>query len=159
MSNFEIVRRSPREHRNLTSPVVASAIGIAFQESATAGLAELSDGIKPLAGFATRAVVVGGPTLADNVFAGRLELPFTAGKEISLEHGEEIEFEGAGYIAASGGGGAITSATALESDLSFVGGKVCVRDAGTQLAFYRLKEIMTPETPGALRIRVAQIAL
>lgn len=158
MSNFDIKRSSPRKHQSLQTPVAEALRGQFFQESAVAGVAELANGEKPLAGCLTRDVKVGGPTLADHVYPGRLELPFTAGLQASFEKAEEFEAEGTDYLAASGGGGAITSGTTLETELSLINGKLCVR-GGAQIGFYRLKEIMTPETSGALRIRAAQIDL
>lgn len=152
MNLFEIVRRSPREHRNLTAPAANSLVGIAFQESDTAGTAELSDGTKPLAGFATRAVQVGGPTLSQDVFHDT-ELPFASGGEMSLEHGEEVEFEGTGYI-----DGSITSETAIGTELSFTDGKISTKGGG-QIGFYALSAILTPEVTGNLRIRVTQLSL
>lgn len=160
MSKFEIVRSSPREHRNLTAPAGAALVGTAYQESAVGGVAELADGTKPLAGFVTRGISVSGPSLENDFWPGRLENDFAASKEISLEHAEEIEAEGDDYLATSGGGGQITAGTALGTKLSFVNGKLCVQDGGTQYPFYVLvAKDLTPETEGNLRIRVVQLDL
>jgi hypothetical protein len=157
MSAFDIIRTSPKRLVSLTTPAVAALRGIAFQDSggATVGTAELADGLKPLAGFLTREVKVGGPTLNDVVFEDYLQ-PFTAGEEASFEKADAFEAEGDNYID-NAGGDLINAATPLESELSFSAGKLCLRQAG-QFAFYRLKAFLAVEdAANTIRIRVEEI--
>ena len=65
MSPFEIKLRSSRFPNSLLTPNANAVRGLAFQESDTAGTAELANGLKPFVGFLTRQVKVGGPTMAD----------------------------------------------------------------------------------------------
>lgn len=155
MNLFEISRPGPGRHISLILPAGAAVRGLAYQESATAGTAELADGTKPIVGFSTREVKVDGPALGDVVFPGRLELPFKAGQEGSFEQAEEVQAEGTDYIVTDGAG-AVSSGTALETEMSFLGGKWQVKQSGQKI-FGHLKEIMTPEVAGALRIRVQMV--
>src|ERR1035437_4527473 len=93
-----ILKRSPRPVNSLLTPAVAALRGVAMQESAIAGTAELADGSKPFAGFQTRPSLVGGPTVGDIIYPGRLELPFATGEDGSYEFGEQVEAEGSDYI-------------------------------------------------------------
>lgn len=156
MNLFEIIRSHRNRNISLLTPVAAAMRGQAYQESATAGTAELADGTKPLTGFVTRDVVVGGPTLGDAIYPGRLELPFKAGDEASFEKGEAVEAEGGDFIILAPASNGLDASTALETDLSFSAGKFIVA-AGAAKKFYRLKEIKTPEVEGNLRIRVEAI--
>ncbi len=150
MSLHEITRRAPGKNISLLTPAIAAAAlrGVMFQESATAGIAELADGTRMIAGHVTRDVNIGGPVLGDIIYPNRTELPFTATQEASFERSEQVEVEGASYIDAS-----VTAGTAIETQLSFLAGKFSTVGSG-QRAFYVLREVMTPETAGNLRIRV-----
>ena len=92
-STFEIVKRSPHPMKSLLLPAAAAATrGVAYMEdTATPGSAKLADGTVPIAGFVTRPVLIGGPTIADAVMPNRLELPFAAADYGSFEQGEEVE--------------------------------------------------------------------
>ncbi|HEX3800260.1 MAG TPA: hypothetical protein VH413_16310 [Verrucomicrobiae bacterium] len=150
---FEIRRRSPMPLITLVTPTgTGYPIGTAMQESATAGTAELADGTKVFAGFMTRQSIVGGPTLGDDIFPGRLQLGVAAGDPDSFERGEEIECEGASYVDAG-----ITGSTALKTPLSFAAGKFCVAGSG-QYAQFELVELPAPVTAGNVRIRVVPLA-
>lgn len=121
MSLFEIRRKTPGNNISRTYPnaakrglplgahasdVNASAIGT----GATAGGSFL--------GFLTRDVQVGGPTLDQRIFP-LLELPFTAGGEVSLEKAEEIECEGSDYIVTTAlATGVIDGTVAIGTQLS-----------------------------------------
>lgn len=89
-------------------------------------------------GFLTRDVVDNGPTLSEIILpTNPLALPFTAGDECSLEKAEEVECEGTLYIKTSGTG-AITSSTAIGTNLSFDGlGRFYVAQSG-DTAFFEL---------------------
>jgi hypothetical protein len=151
MSLFEIRFRSPKPNRNLLTPNAASERGVAFQESAVAGTSELADGTKPIAGFCSRKVLVGGPGLGDHIYPGRLELPFTATQEAAFELAEEVEAEGANYI-----DGSITGGTALKTPLMFTAGKFALATTGKWSEFM-LVEQMTPEVGGNVRIRAIAV--
>lgn len=127
---FEITRRSPLPVRSLVTPASPATRGQAFQESATAGTAELADGTKPFAGFITRNSQVGGPVLGDVIYPGRLELPFETGFAGSFEYAEEIEAEGTTFIDTASQYGAITTGTALGTELTFNAGKLSVATSG-----------------------------
>ena len=156
-SFFEIKRTSPRRNISLLTPSGTTyPRGTAFQESDTLGTAELADGTKAQVYFATREIKNGGPALADDVMPGRLELPFTAGDEASFEDAEVIELEGSDFIYA--GTGAITGATALDSQIAFKDGKARVAQAG-EYVWGLLKSVsLTPEDSGnTLRIQVEKL--
>lgn len=166
-SLFEILRRSERPNYSLNAPSGADAArGIAFQESATAGTAELADGTVPIAGFVTRQVLITGPILDDAIYPDRIELPFKAGEEASFEYAEAVECEGGDGSAAqspvapsyvkTASTGAIASNTALKSPLSFVAGQFAVAQSG-QFAEFILVELPTPVLTSNVRIRVQRI--
>lgn len=99
MSYFEITRSSPK--KNISTVYAIAAIrGLALAKS-TDTVSMLADGIKPFIGHLTRDVVVGGPVLADHVYPGRLELPFTAGTEVSTAFADALEIEGTTMIQAA----------------------------------------------------------
>lgn len=150
MAKFEILKRSPRPNVSLKSPVANALRGIAFQESATPNVAELADGTISFQGFVTRPVKIGGPDLGDSIYPNRIELPFTAGEEMSLELAEEFVAEGADYLYS--GTGMITSGTSLKSQCGFKDGKIRVAQ-GSEIKEFTLVELMTPETEGNVRAR------
>jgi hypothetical protein len=167
-ANFEITKRSGRPYRSLIAPTGAAGRGTAYiEDPASAGHAILADGSLPIAGFVTRPILAGGPTLADAVMPNRIELPFSDGTQgagddgmISLEQGEEVQAEG--YDATSGylysGSGALTIAvgTPIGTRCSFTNGKFCIAQS-TQVAEYYLAEIMTPIVAGNVRARFTLI--
>ena len=151
---FEILIRGPRPNVSLLLPSGAKARGLAFQESATAGLAELADGTKPYAGFVTNAVVtaIPTPTYAElaapaNVAAKQLENPFLAGDDGSFEDAEEVIAGGTDYIDTS-----VNSGVALKTGISFDAGKfkVC---AATKLAHFVLVEKVTIDSLACYRFQ------
>jgi len=148
----EIKIRSARTNRDLLSPAAAAALqGIAMQESATAGTAELADGSKPIAGFLTRAVTVAGPIITDHIFT-RLGLPTKAGEPASLEDAEEFEAEGDDFI------DNVVTGTALKTRVTFAAGKVQIALTGDYAEFMLVEKDMTPEVTGNFRARFQRIA-
>lgn len=116
-------------------------------------------------GFLTRDVVDQGPTLIEIMLpTNPLALPFTAGLECTLEKAEEVEAEGTQYLCTSGTG-AITSATAIGTKLSFDGqGRFYQAQSGDN-AYYQLTGNSglpgngpTPSIAGNLRILAEMIA-
>jgi hypothetical protein len=156
-SAFEIKRTSPRRNVSLITPSGTTyPRGTAFQESDTLGTAELADSTKAQVYFATREIKNGGPTLSDDVFPGRLESPATAGDEASFEDAEVIEAEGGDYIAT--GTGAITSATAVDTEVALTGGKFRAAQSGEYVWGLLKSASLTPEDSGnAVRISVEKI--
>ncbi len=125
-SYFQITISSPSERRALTLPASAAAPrGAAYQESATAGTAELADGTVPIAGFVTRAVRTTGITvdevmLVDGVVPITGEpgfIPYTAGNVASMENAEQVDVEGTDYL------DSVTGSEALKTEFAFSGGK------------------------------------
>ena len=173
---FEITKRSGRPYRSLTAPTVAMGAagrGIAFiEDPAAAGVAKLADGSAPIAGFVTRPILAGGPTLADAVMPNRIELPFSdgsgtgdsvAGSNIfSLEQAEEVEAEAYDATLVSGnlytGSGAltITAATPIQTRCSFRNGQFCIAASG-DYSEYLLQEIETPMVAGNVRARFTKV--
>jgi hypothetical protein len=149
---FEITLRSPLPVISLVTAAAATIRGVAFQESAVAGVAELADGSKPFAGFITRNSQVGGPALGDVIYPGRLELPFPTGDVGSFENAAMFEVEGGTFVDAG-----ITGATPLKTPLSFLAGKVCAAIANQYVQFM-LVEQQVPAVPGNVRIRAISIA-
>jgi len=98
-----------------------------------------------LAGFVTRDVAEGGPSVIDRaqVFPGRLELPFSKDQECTLELADAVECEGDEYIVQAGAD-AITAATPINTKLSFVDGKFRVSQAG-DIDYFLLTKLPTPE--------------
>jgi hypothetical protein len=138
-STFEITKRSPRPYKSLVAPVgVAAGRGIAFiEDPANPGKAIVADGSLNIAGFVTRPVKVGGPTIEDAVLPNRIELPFEDGKEISLEHAEEVEAEGYGVGLYSGTGAkTLAGDTAIGTECSFQGGRFSIAATGDTAEYY-----------------------
>lgn len=135
----------------------AALRGVFLQFKAAAGgvdsisALELADGSREDAGCLTRDVLVGGPVLADHVFPGRIELPFTAGEEVSVEKADRLVVEGADFIHD------VLVGTAVKEKLSLNGGKVCIAAAG-QVILFELMEQLTPEVAGNVRIRIQRIS-
>lgn len=155
-SQFEITKRSRRPNYSLpNTPAPNGALadgtiqtprGVAFQQDNADPLgqtAKLAAGTSPILGFVTRHIMKGGPQLADSIYPGRIDLPTIAGQEASFEYAEEVEAEGTDYISGTGLY-AITSATALNTKLSFLNGQFCVAQSG-QLSEFILVGQLTPQ--------------
>jgi hypothetical protein len=167
-SLFEITKRSPRPYRSLVAPLGAAGRGTAYiEDPANPGSAKLADGTLPIAGFVTRPILAGGPTLADAIMPNRIELPFSDGTQgngddgmISLEQAEEVQAESydgsSGYLYSGSGALTITAATPINTRCSFTNGKFCIAQS-TQVAEYYLAEIMTPQIAGNVRGRFTLI--
>jgi hypothetical protein len=138
-------------YRSLLAPTgVGAARGIAYIEDPNnPGNAKLADGSLPIAGFVTRNIQVGGPTLGDSIYPLRIELPFQDGTQISLEQAEMVSAEGydpttlagnlySGTGVASGTGlnSQITAATPTGTRCSFLNGQFCVAGVGQYTEFY-----------------------
>lgn len=130
-----------RPYNSLIAPSGSGAArGIAYIESlSNPGYAQLADGTAPIAGFVTRPVLVGGPTLGDAIFPNRLELPFQDGQPISLEQAEQVSAEGYDPLGingnlysgtGNGGSATITAATPTGTKISFYNGQFCVANTG-----------------------------
>lgn len=176
-SLFEITKRSPRPYRSLIAPAGAAGRGIAFIEDGTTAAvngiryAKLSDGTAPLAGFVTRPIKAGGPTLEDAVYPNRIELPFSDGTGtgddiagsniISLEQAEEVQAEGhgaSGYLYSGSGSNTIVAGTPIGTRCSFLNGKFSIATTA-QIAEFELAEIITtPAVAGNVRARFTLIA-
>jgi len=101
-----------------------AARGIAFiEDPANPGFAKLADGTLPIAGFVTRNVQVGGPSLADAVMPNRIEVPFADTDFLSFELAEEVQCEGYGAIATLAGAAA-TGGQVLTNGVPMAGGAV-----------------------------------
>ena len=124
-STFEVTKRSSRPTRSLSGVAgLNAARGIAFiEDPANAGFAKLADGTLPIAGFVTRNVQVGGPTIADAILPNRLELPFADTDFQSFELAEEVQCEGYGAIATLAGAAA-TGGQVLTNGVPMAGGAV-----------------------------------
>ena len=159
MALFEILRRGVRQNKSLIVPSVAQPMGMAFQESATAGTAELADSTKPFAGFVTRPIVTAlpTPTIAELTGQGEqpLEQDFLGGYEVGLEDAEEFVAEGP--TLQYSGTGQINGATTLKTKCAFKDGKVRVAQSG-EYAEYMLVEKQTVEVAtNAVRGRFERI--
>ena len=166
-SLFEITKRSPRPYKSLVAPTgAAGGRGTAFiEDPANAGKALEADGSAPIAGFVTRPILVGGPTLADAIMPNRTDLPFADGDYISLEQAEEVEAEGYdpaninGFLYSGTGGNAaktITAATTIGTRCSFRNGQFSVAVTG-DYSEWLLQEIKPPMVAGNVRARFVLI--
>ena len=158
LSNFEIRREHPGKNISRVFDSTGSR-GLALGPDASdVTKAAVADGDQFL-GFLTRDVTSTGPVLGDHVYPGRLELPFVAGGEVTLEKADEVEVEGeaanAGLVVTSGTG-AITTDTAVGTGLSFYGGKWREVQTG-EIAFYRLSGQITPVNGGSVRFRAEKV--
>jgi len=124
-STFEVTKRSSRPTRSLAGVTgLNAARGIAFiEDPANPGYAKLADGTLPIAGFVTRNVQVGGPTIADAILPNRIELAFADTDFLSFELAEEVQAEGYGAIAALAGAAA-TGGQVLTNGVPMAGGAV-----------------------------------
>lgn len=114
-------------------------------------------------GFLTRASRVptdndspvenGNPRTAEEQLMGfGMEVPFTAGREGSIERGDWVEAEGADYVLKSGTG-SLASAT-VDMEVSFGGtpaGRFYEAQSGDWVQ-YRVAQVMTAEESGDVRI-------
>src|SRR5688572_2226862 len=128
MALFEITRRGSRQPRSLIVPAVARPMGTAFQESATAGTAELADGTKPSTQFVQRDVLTELPTPSIAELTGQgaqpLEQGFLGGYEAGMEDADEFVAEGSDHVYS--GTGQVSNATALKTKCGFKDGKIRV---------------------------------
>lgn len=155
-SEFLNLRSSPSKRRSLLTPNAAALRGNFFQESATAGTAEVADGSKPLAGFVTRDVVVGGPVLGDHIYPGRIDLPFTAAQEASFEMPESFEAEGADFFQV-GGTGPVVAGTALQTELAFVLGKLRIAQTADIVEYVIVEQQTAKNAANSFRIRAEKV--
>lgn len=161
MALFEILRRGQRQSESLLLPNAVAPLGRAFQESATAGTAELADGTKPIAGFVTREVITALPTPSIAEMTGQgvqpLEQGHLAPYHGAFEDAQEVVAEGADYIFADDDPKDLTGATNLKTLCSFTGGKFCKALEG-QYAEFMLVEKPTAEVNGNVRMRFIRVA-
>jgi hypothetical protein len=151
-SQHEITRQSPSRNISLKSPGTAYPRGTAMQTADNGTDMELCDGTKPYAGFLTRETVVGGPVLADHVYPGRLELPFTAGDEASLEKAEQFEAEGTDFLDA-----ALIASNAVDTEIALIGGKAKAAAQGNYVEFI-VAAVLTPQdSDNTVRLRFEKI--
>lgn len=166
VSNFEITKRSPQGYRSLVAPTGASSgRGIAYiEDTSNPGNAIVADGSMPIAGFVTRSILLGGPTVSDIVFP-RIELPFEDGTAASFEQAEEVQAEGYdaahvnGHLYSSTGGDSaltITGSTPVKTLCSFRNGQFCIADTG-DYAEWMLVEQLTPRVTGNVRCRFTKV--
>lgn len=124
---FNILRRGSRQNESWILPAVAAPAGRAFQESATAGTAELADGTKP-AFFVCKAVVTDFPTLSVAELTGQgqqpLEQEYVADGVAMGGFEDADEFICGGPDHMYSGTGAHTGATSLKTKAGFKDGKV-----------------------------------
>jgi hypothetical protein len=151
----EITIKSERRTISLKTPTGDDfKRGIAMQESATAGTAELADGTKPAAGLLTCDATQTGPQLADHVFEGRLELPTKSGQEASFEDWNEIEVEGADFLDAA----LIGSIPAAKTELTFAAGKWIAATTGKFVEGLMAEDLSAnPNVAGNKRIRIQRV--
>lgn len=159
-SNFEIRRNRLTGTISGTLPATAMPVGTALMISAK----DADTGVNTFAlasgrvdGFVTKEVRVGvGLTATELAYglntypSGEFSTPYTAGNPGSIEPAEAIEIEGSDYIIGSGTG-AITNATAAETEISFYSGKARVAQTNDYVQF-RLAKQMTPVNGGNCRL-------
>lgn len=148
MALFEVKRPYPGQRISLVYESAAKR-GVAIQaDTTTPSKGALATG--DYLGFLTRDVVATLDVAERAVWPGRLELPFIAGGQVSIERADAIEAEGTDYLVTSGTG-ALAAETSLGTDLSFASGKLRVKQSGDR-AVFKLREVQTPEVAGNLRI-------
>lgn len=103
-------------------------------------------------GFLERDCTVAGPTLADHVYPGRLELPYKVGQKVTLIKAAAVEAEGLDRIMTSGTG-LLSSSTAVGTKISFRAGKFAAAQSGEIAYFTLAANNLTPSEAGALRMR------
>ncbi len=107
-------------------------------------------------GFLERGCTVLGPTLADHIYPGRLELPYKAGTEVSVIKAAEVEVEGADRILTSGTGTLDTNSV-VGIKVTFRNGKFSAWQTGETAYFTLSANNLTPMDSGALRMRFEAI--
>ena len=162
---FEITRPGGQTTQGIL-PNVAASVGVAFMVSSV----DADTGARTLAlangkadGFLVRDVRVptdginGNPrTDAEILYNEGLEVPFTGGREGTLEWGSEVEAEGTTYLLTSGTG-ALSTGTAADVHCSFKNGRFYEAQSG-DTAQFRVVAQMTPINSGAVRIKFAEVA-
>lgn len=171
---FLITKRSAKRYGTYLCPSGSAPRGTAYIENtSSAGAVTAADGTLPIAGFVTRAIVSGGPTLADTVFPNHINQPFGApavpaagepgllpnagdGSMITLEFADEFEAEGADYIYSGSAGNAaktLNENTALKTAVSFYAGKACVAVSGQWVDYLLLEVKDAVDSDNAARFR------
>jgi len=155
MLEFEVIRRSASPEISLKMPVDAVR-GLAIMRDTSDSAVDRPQGQAAngaCIGFLKRDVVTGGPTTLERaeVFPGRAENPDTTGGQVTLDAPyDAFEAEGTTYLITSGTG-ALTTGTALNTNISFKNGKAYQAQSG-DVAQYKLSAIMpTVVNAGALR--------
>lgn len=103
-------------------------------------------------GFLERDCVVGGPTLPDHVYPNRIELPYTAGFEVSVIKAAEVEVEGGDRLLITGTGSLSTN-TVVGTKITFREGKFAAAQSGETVYGTVSANNLTPATENALRMR------
>lgn len=165
-SLFEITRRDPS--LNASGKLSALVAGTELKRGVALGAHGQNEDEFDLAqhdnfiGHLTRDAKETPLALADRVFGVTstspvgLEAPFKIGEEVSVEKAHELECEGADYIWTSGSG-AISSATAVPSKLSFLEGRLRVTQSNEIVNYILTANNLTPNTAGNLRIRAEKV--
>lgn len=153
MSLFQVTRPYPGQRISLKMTFAAKR-GTAIQaDTTTPANGALATG--DYLGFLTRDVVASLDVTERVIWPGRLELPTLVNEQASLERADAIEAEGNDYVVNSGTG-ALASNTTLGSELSFVNGKFRLKQSSDR-AVFRLREVLTAEVSGNLRIAAEAI--
>lgn len=151
MANFEIRRASPHD---LTGGTYASAAlrGTPVGQGADTETLALA-GATNFLGFLRHDVTVAGPTLEHHFWPNQTVMPVKAGTYCTVERADEIDVEGANFLTITGTG-TLASNTAVGTQLGFVSGKWREKQTGDH-AYGMLAAQLTPETSGAVRLRIA----
>jgi hypothetical protein len=114
-------------------------------------------GPKNFMGFLERDCTLTGPTLADHVYPGRLELPYKAGYEVSVIKASAFEAEGSNYLLLSGTG-ALSNSTAIGTPVTVENGLLRVAVLGTDIPYWTVSaKAVDPVDAGAVRLRFEAI--
>lgn len=145
------------ENRILDAPedVTSLPAGIGLAQSAAAEDGDyclLAQGTLAFMGHLTRDIDETGDTIADHVFAGRLERPFKFGASVGIEAAIEIEAEGEDHLLLTGTGAITDALTAGTALLSFKDGKLYIAQEG-DTPFYVLSAYLDPKGDADFRIR------
>lgn len=161
MAKFEIRRRSPSHHEGTLIFDDECVKGIALGGHASDSTkADLADGDNFI-GFVTRPVSTDGahtppdgsdPNLyQDMAFQdSRIEFPFKAGGNVSIEKADAVEVESPDNLLDSGTG-AVSDSSPVGTKLSFVDGKFYIAQ-GSDIVYYTLTAQLDPEEAGKVRI-------
>lgn len=156
MTKFEILRAYAgfQASRKYASAAVR---GTPLGAHATDGESFALAGPKNFMGFLERDCTVEGPTLADHIYPGRLELPYKAGYEVSVIKASEFEAEGTDYLLLSGTG-YLSSTTAVGTPITVENGKLRVAVLGTDNPYWTVSaKGLTPVDTDGVRLRFEAI--